>query len=56
MNISSSFTFLILKSAGSRIHKSTEIFWAATMYSRAKISLKVNGHVSLGIQGMYLYF
>lgn len=55
MNISSPFTFLILKSAGGRIHKSTRIFGAASIHSGPKIGLEVNMHVSIGIKGTYLF-
>lgn len=33
MNLSSPFTFLILKSAGGRIHKSTASYGAASIHS-----------------------
>lgn len=46
MNLSSPFTFLILKSAGGRIHKST-VHMGQLAYTVVwkKISIDVNGHV-----------
>lgn len=39
MNLSNPFTFLILKSAGGRIHKSTGSYGAATIHSGLKKKL-----------------
>lgn len=55
MHISNPFTFLILKSAGGSINKSTGTLGAATIHSGPKISLEVNEYVSIGIYVSYLF-